>query len=151
MMLTLLLAAAQPAPPPTGLVQLHCEMATRGPSVRRAIWPASIRLDIAGGRVQSVLLEGPAPFSSYTPAPGRKELLHKRDQWRGSFQKDAIRLRRTGIDRVDLVLEPKDGRAGTYSGFWTHIVAVEQRPVIVEGTVACRPVGGRNPGEEQLI
>jgi hypothetical protein len=100
----------------------------------------------ADGRIESVLLEGPAPFSSYTPAPGRKELLHKRDQWHGSFQKDAIRLRRTGIDRVDLVLEPKDGMAGAYSGFWTHVFTVEQRPIIVEGTIACRPVAGTSAG-----
>ena len=151
MILTLLSAMAQPPTAPTTFVQLHCDMATRGPSVRRATWPALIRLDIAGSRIRSVLLEGPAPFTSYTPAPGPKELLHKRDRWRGSFQKDAIRLRRTGIDRVDLVLEPKDGKAGAYSGFWTHVVAVEQRPVIVEGTIDCRPVGRRNPGEEQLI
>ncbi len=142
MIAILLLALAQPAAAPTGPVQLHCEVAARGRSARREIWPVLVRLGIAGGRIQFVLLQGPAPFSSYTPAPGRKQLLHKRDQWRGSFQKDAIRLRRTGVDRVDLVLEPKDGKAGTYSGFWTHVVAVEQRPVVVEGTVACRPAAG---------
>ena len=148
MILALLLAVAEPpAPGPTKLVQLDCEVAARGRSARREIWPASIRLGVAGGRIESVLLEGPAPFSSYTPAPGRRDLLHKRDQWRGSFQKHAIRLRRTGVDRVDLVLEPKDGMAGTYSGFWTHVFTVGQRPIIVEGTIACRPVGGTLAGK----
>jgi hypothetical protein len=142
----LLLAMAPPAAAPTGLIQLHCEVAARGRSARREIWPVSIRLGLAGRRIESVLLEGPAPFSSYTPAPGRRELLHRRDQWRGSFQKDAIRLRRTGVDRVDLVLEPKDGMAGAYSGFWTHVFPVEQRSVIVEGTIACRPVAGTLAG-----
>jgi hypothetical protein len=145
-----LLAMAQPAALPPVLIQLRCEMAVRGPSARRAKWPASIRLDIVGSRVRSALLEGPAPFSSYSPAPGRKALLHKRDQWRGSFQKDAIRLRRTGTDRVDLVLESKAAKAGAYSGFWTHVVAVEQRPVVVEGTIVCQPVDRGNPGGEQL-
>jgi hypothetical protein len=142
----LLLAMTQPPPAPTAFTQLHCEVAARVRSARREIWPVSVRLGIADGRIESVLLEGPAPFSSYTPAPGRKELLHKRDQWHGSFQKDAIRLRRTGIDRVDLVLEPKDGMAGAYSGFWTHVFTVEQRPIIVEGTIACRPVAGTSAG-----
>lgn len=142
MIAILLLAMAQPAAAPTGPVQLHCEVAARGRSARRETYPASVRLGIAGRRIESVLLEGPAPFSSYTPAPGRKELLHKRDQWRGSFQKDAIRLRRTGIDRVDLVLEPKDRTPGAFSGFWTHVFTVGQRPVAVEGTIACRTIAG---------
>jgi hypothetical protein len=142
----LLLAMAPPAAAPTGLVQLHCEVAARGRSGRREIWPTLIRLGIAGDRIQSVLLEGPAPFSSYTPPPGRKKLLHKRDQWRGSFQKNSIRLRRTGMDRVDLVLEPKDRTPGAYSGFWTHTFMVEQRPIVVEGTIACRPVAGTLAG-----
>jgi hypothetical protein len=138
--------AEPPALVPTNLVQLDCEVAARGRSARRDIWPASIRLGIAGRRIESVLLEGPAPFSSYTPVQGRRELLHKRDQWRGSFQKEAIRLRRTGVDRVDLVLEPKGGTPGAYSGFWTHVFPVEQRSVIVEGTIACRPTAGNLAG-----
>lgn len=146
MILPILLAAAQPPAAPTGLVQLDCEVAARGRSARREIWPASIRLGIAGRRIDSVLLEGPAPFSSYTPVQGRRELLHRRDQWRGSFQRDAIRLRRTGIDRVDLVLEPKGGTPGAFSGFWTHVFTVGQRPVVVEGTIACRPLAGTLAG-----
>lgn len=142
MIYMLLLAMAQPAAAPTGLVQLHCEVSARGRSARREIWPASVRLSIAGHRIESVLLEGPAPFSSYTPAPDRRELLHKRDQWRGSFQKNAIRLRRTGMDRVDLVLEPKDGAPGAFSGFWTHVVTVGQRPIVVEGIIGCRTIAG---------
>ena len=146
MILALLLAMAEPPAAPTGLVQLDCEVAARGRSARREIWPASIRLAIAGRRIESVLLEGPAPFSSYAPVQGRRELLHKRDQWRGSFQKHAIRLRRSGMDRVDLVLEPKDGTPGAFSGFWTHVFTVEQRPIVVEGTIACRPVAGTLAG-----
>ena len=147
MILPLLLAAAPPvAAPPVGLVQLECELAARGRSARRDTWPASIRLRVDGRRIDSVLLDGPAPFSSYTPVRGRQELLHRRDQWRGSLQKNAIRLRRTGMDRVDLVLEPKGGASGAYSGFWTHVFTVEQRAIRVEGTIACRPVAGTLAG-----
>jgi hypothetical protein len=147
MIVALLLAMAEPAAAvPAKLVQLDCEVAARGRSARRDIWPASIRLGIAGGRVDGVLLDGPAPFSSYTAVQGRRQLLHKRDQWRGSLQGDAIRLRRTGIDRVDLVLEPKDGAPGAFSGFWTHSFTVGQRPVVVEGIIACRPVAGNLAG-----
>ena len=110
-----LLAMIQPpqaAATPAALVRLDCELAGRTRSRANATAPAFIRLDIAGGRIESVLLDGPAPFSSYVPVEGSRELLHKRDRYRGSFHKGAIRLRRSGIDRVDLVLEPKDGRAG---------------------------------------
>jgi hypothetical protein len=138
----LVLAMAQPQAAPPGHARLDCEVAARGRSARRDTYPASIRLGIAGRRIESVLFEGPAPFSSYAPAQGRRELLHKRDRWRGSFQKDAIRLRRTGMDRVDLVLEPKDRMAGSFSGFWTHLFTVEQRPIFVEGTISCRTIAG---------
>ena len=147
MILAFLLAMAEPpVATPARLVQLDCEVAARGRSARRDIWPASIRLGLAGDRIDSVLLEGPAPFSSYTPVEGRRELLHKRDQWRGSFQKDAMRLRRTGVDRVDLVLEPKGEEPGAYSGFWTHVYPVEQRSAVVEGTISCRSVAGTLAG-----
>jgi hypothetical protein len=145
MILALLLAMAQPSTE-ARLIQLDCEVAARGRSARSEIWPASIRLGIAGGRIDNVLLEGPAPFSSYVQVKGRRELLHKRDHWRGSFQKNAIRLRRAGIDRVDLVLEPKERTPGAFSGFWTHVFTVEQRPIVVEGTIACRPVAGTLTG-----
>ena len=143
MLLTLLLASMQPPQGHAGLLQLDCAVAARGRSANSQSWPASIRLGIAGRRIDSVLLDGPAPFSSYVPVLGSRQLLHKRDQYRGSFQKKAIRLRRTGIDRVDLVLEPKDGVAGAYTGFWTHTFLVERRPIVVEGTIACRSMTGR--------
>jgi hypothetical protein len=143
-----LLALMQPqfGAAPETLVQLDCELAARGRSGRREVLPASIRLGVAGRRIESVLLDGPAPFSSYVPVQGSRELLHRRDQYRGSFQKATIRLRRTGIDQVDLRLEPKGGSAGTYSGIWTHTFLVEQRPVAVEGTIACRTVAGTLAG-----
>ncbi|HEU0134928.1 MAG TPA: hypothetical protein VFR28_08900 [Allosphingosinicella sp.] len=141
-----LLALAQPsAAAPAGLVQLDCEVAARGRARANDKWPASIRLALAGGRIESVLLDGPAPFSSYVPVEGSNKLLHKRDQYRGSFQKGAIRLRRTGMDRVDLVLEPKE-EAGSYAGFWTHMVMIEQRPIETNGTIACRSVAGTLAG-----
>ena len=151
MIVLLLLVAAQAqapaAAPPAQLVQLDCEVTGRGRrSGRRETWPATIRLGVAGRRIDSVLLDGPAPFSSYVPVLGSRELLHKRDRYRGSFHKDAIRLRRTGMERVDLVLEPKDGVAGAYSGFWTHTFMVEQRAVEVNGTIACRPAAGSLAG-----
>jgi hypothetical protein len=141
-----LLALAQaPAVPASGLVQLDCELTGRSRSRAIDKWPASIRLGVSGGRIEAVLLDGPAPFSSYVPVQGSRKLLHRRDQYRGGFQKRAIRLRRTGIDRVNLVLEPKDGDR-TYSGFWNHIFMVGQRPVEVTGTIACRRVAGTLAG-----
>jgi hypothetical protein len=141
-----LLATVQPpaADAPARLVRLDCELGVRAGSRRNDKWPASIRLAVAGRRIDSVLIDGPAPFSSY--AQGGRELLPRRDRYRGSFQKDAIRLRRTGPDRVDLVLEPKDSAAGGYSGFWTHSFMVEQRPVAVEGVIGCRPAAGTLAG-----
>jgi hypothetical protein len=137
-----LLAAMQAQAAPPTLVRLDCELAARGRSGRREVLPASISLGVAGRRIESVLLDGPAPFSSYVPVRGSRELLHRRDQYRGSFQKATIRLRRTGIDKVDLMLEPKRGTPGTYTGIWTHTFMVEQRPVAIEGTIACRSVAG---------
>jgi hypothetical protein len=142
----LLLAMAQPPEAAMGLVQLDCEVTARTRAMPRKTYPASIRLGMAGRRIDSVLLDGPAPFSSYTPVQGRRELLHKRDQWRGGFQKGSIRLRRTGMDQVDLVLEPQDRTPGAYSGFWTHTFMVAQRPIAVEGTIACRPAAGTLAG-----
>jgi hypothetical protein len=143
-----LVALMQPpaAAAPATLVQLDCELAARGRSGQREVLPASIRLAVAGRRIESVLLDGPAPFSSYVPVRGSRELLHRRDQYRGSFQKATIRLRRTGIDRVDIALERKNGTAGTYSGLWTHTFLVEQRPVAIEGTIACRTIAGSLAG-----
>lgn len=135
-------AAAAPAQ----LVQLDCELVGRSRLRPNDKWPAWIRLGVAGRRIDSVLLDGPAPFSSYVPVRGSRKLLHRRDQYRGSFQKDTIRLRRTGPDRVDLVLEPKSREPGAYSGFWTHVFMVEQRPVAVEGKIACRLVAGTPAG-----
>jgi hypothetical protein len=139
--------AQPPADPAPGtLIQLDCELVAPGRSGRREALPASIRLEVAGRRMESVLLDGPAPFSSYVPVKGSRQLLHRRDQYRGSFQKATIRLRRTGPDRVDLMLEPKGGTAGTYVGLWTHTFLVEQRPVAIEGTIACRTVPGTLAG-----
>ncbi|HYI39361.1 MAG TPA: hypothetical protein VE053_03480 [Allosphingosinicella sp.] len=141
-----LLALMQPQAAPATLVQLDCELAARGRSGRREVLPAAIRLGVAGRRIDSVLLDGPTPFSSYVPVEGSRKLLHRRDQYRGRFEKATIRLRRTGIDQVDLMLEPKGGAAGTYSGIWTHIFLVGQRPVAIEGTIACRTLAGTLAG-----
>lgn len=148
MIALLLLALAQPpaAAAPARLVQLDCELTGRSRYRANDKWPAGIRLGVVGSRIESVLLDGPAPFSSYVPVPGSPKLLHRRDQYRGSFQKETIRLRRTGMERVDLLLEPKRGTAGAYSGLWTHSFMVEQRPVTVEGKIACRSVAGTLAG-----
>ena len=141
-----LLAAMQAQLAPAISVRLDCELAARGRSGRREVLPASIRLGVAGRRIESVLLDGPVPFSSYVPVEGSRELLHRRDQYRGSFQKATIRLRRTGPEQVNLVLEPKPGAPGSYLGLWTHTFPVEQRAAVVEGTIACRTVAGTLAG-----
>jgi hypothetical protein len=131
------------------IVELDCEMAVRGRTAAHQKWRAAIRLEIEGKRIASVLVDGPDPFTSYAAIrPGGaavepRELLHRSDRWTGHFQKNAIRLRRKG---VDLVLEPKADPGATLPGFWTHMQMIENRPIEVNGTIACRPLAGTLAG-----
>lgn len=149
-MMSLLLAAAM-LQAPAGPVRLVCEIPVRPGRTASIPMRLSIALEVDGNRIASVLVDGPPVFSSYRITRVRRDspelgaadpnprLLSRNQQWRGSFQGRAIRLRR---ERADMVLEPAPGAAGDYTGFWTYVEMVDSRRLEANGSISCRTVAG---------
>jgi len=145
-MAALLLASAALQPPANGL-WLECEIPPRPGRTDAVPMHLSIALAMEGGRIASVLVDGPPLFSSYritrvrrdSPELGRADpnprLLPRNMQWRGNLQGHALRLRR---ERTEMVLEPRGGAERGYRGFWTYLASAVP-PVELNGTIDCGP------------